>query len=66
MQQPRVLITAQRYTQPQGGSHHLPNVQPEAEAQQAAFGGAGSAEVLYDISVEELGAANMHPRVGHA
>ena len=49
---PKVLITAE--SQPTASEFHLPNVDREADAIQAAFGGATEAEVHRNISVADL------------
>ena len=50
---PEVLITAE--SQPEASEAHLANVDAEAEAVQAAFGGPANAEVHRNISVADLG-----------
>ena len=49
---PKVLITAE--SEPAASSAHLANVDAEATAIQAAFGGAANAEVHRNISISEL------------
>ena len=54
---PEVLITAESQPATRDGQPnraHLANVDPEATAIQAAFGGASNAEVRRNISLSEL------------